>query len=364
MADGGDGIVESIGVLVVLTSDARRGAEIEGHRLAREISGGDVNADVVALTPSGSSASLAVPTLGASALGSSTLRALRQRARRADVVIAYGSRTLPACAIATLGTRTSFVYRSIGDPSAWVHSGWRRHRTRWLMRRAAAVVALWPGGEQAIRTLYGVDRTTSISNARSTQDFHPAGAQGRTAARDHLSVASDDVVILWVGALVAEKRLDVAIEAVSSLPDDHVLVVVGDGSQRTELEDRATDQLGDRCRFVGALSDVTSAYAAADLVLSTSSTEGMPGVLIEAGFSGLPVVATDVGAVPWLFERGLRGEMCSVDDSADGIARLILDALNGVSDGDTGTARLIDVCGWDVVTTQWRNVIEENARDW
>ena len=357
-------------VLVVLSSDARRGAEIEGHRLAQEISDGGVTVDVVALTPSGSHESLGVNTLGPSALGIPTLRALRRRAQQADLVIAFGSRSLPGCAIAMFGLRTPFVYRSIGDPSAWAHEGWRRRRTRWLMRRAAAVVALWPGGEQAVRSLYGVDRTTTIPNARSARDFRPALAVERTAARDQLGLVGGEVAVLWVGAFAPEKRLGIAIDATSALPDDHVLVVVGDGPRRAELEAEAQARLGDRCRFVGSRSDMGGVYAAADLVLSTSSTEGMPGVVIEAGLCGLPVVATDVGAVPWLFERGVRGVMCGVDDSADVVAQSILRALTPSGepaderdpDGDAEVRRLIDACGWDAVTTQWRSIFESCSR--
>ena len=49
--------------------------------------------------------------------------------------------------------------------------------------------------------------------------------------------------------------------------------------------------------FAGALTDLDQAFAAANVVLLTSRTEGLPRVLIEAGIRGLPVVATDVGYV-------------------------------------------------------------------
>ncbi len=85
-------------VLVVLTSNSRRGAEIEGSRLARELSERGVHTEVVALGPGSGSSLLEVPVLGRKPLGASTLRVLRTRARQFDVVIAYGSSSLPACA--------------------------------------------------------------------------------------------------------------------------------------------------------------------------------------------------------------------------------------------------------------------------
>ena len=90
-------------VLIVLTSNNRRGAEIEGSRLADEL---PVEGSMRRRSPwrrGNGSSLLDVPVLGSKPLGLSTLRALRSRARRFDVVIAYGSTSLPACAIALVG---------------------------------------------------------------------------------------------------------------------------------------------------------------------------------------------------------------------------------------------------------------------
>ncbi|MEP1123849.1 MAG: glycosyltransferase family 4 protein [Ilumatobacter sp.] len=355
---------QALRVLVVLTSDARRGAEIEGERLARELAGGDMVADAVALARAESSAPLDVETLGRSTLALGTLRALRRRVRDVDVVIAFGSRALPACAIATLGSRTPFIYRSIGDPSAWAHTGWRRRRTGWLMRRAAVVVALWPGGEQAIRTLYGAERTVSIPNARSAEEFHPPEPQQREAARERLDVKASDRVILWVGSITPEKRLGLAIDAVALLSDEHLLLVVGDGPLRDELEEEAARALGGRCRFLGTLADVRETYWAADVVLSTSSTEGMPGVLIEAGLCGVPVVATSVGAVTWMFDRGQMGTTCGVDESARRIGSAIVETIEADADEVPSTSDVPALWGWVSAVAAWEEVVLQARSRW
>ena len=50
--------------------------------------------------------------------------------------------------------------------------------------------------------------------------------------------------------------------------------------------------------FAGSLARPQDAFAAADVLILPSRTEGIPAVLIEAAFSELPVVATTVGGVP------------------------------------------------------------------
>ena len=56
----------------MVTSDARRGAQIEGCRLAAELDAADTRATAVALSPSGDTARLDVESLGSSPLGTST----------------------------------------------------------------------------------------------------------------------------------------------------------------------------------------------------------------------------------------------------------------------------------------------------
>ena len=95
----------------------------------------------------------------------------------------------------------------------------------------------------------------------------------------------------------AEKRLDLAIAAISRMPD-HVLVVAGDGPLRAEAERQAATDAPGRVMFLGEVSDVVPILHAVDAVVITSEAEGMPGVAIEAALCGLPVVATAAGALP------------------------------------------------------------------
>ena len=70
-------------VLVVLASNDRRGAEIEGERLAQELAGHGFLTEVVALSAGHGRSALPVPALGEQALAAGTVRALRRRARDA-----------------------------------------------------------------------------------------------------------------------------------------------------------------------------------------------------------------------------------------------------------------------------------------
>ena len=77
----------------------------------------------------------------------------------------------------------------------------------------------------------------------------------------------------------------------------YVLLVVGDGPLRGEAERRALAEAPGRVMFLGEVGEVIRVLHAVDAVVITSEAEGMPGVAIEAAMCGVPVVASDAGAL-------------------------------------------------------------------
>jgi glycosyltransferase involved in cell wall biosynthesis len=224
-----------------------------------------------------------------------------------------------------------------------------------MMRRAARVVALWPGGRDGIIELYGVspERIDVIPNARSADEFRPATTEERGAARARLGLPADAHVIAFIGSLSTEKRPGLAIAAMEHLPGA-TLLVVGDGPLRHDLTAQAQSSAPDRIRFLGALPSLTDVYAATDLVVSTSATEGMSGVLIEAGLSGVPVCVTDVGATPWMFNNGLRGRLLTSAPSPDELANEMRGIVGDAISGSIELPRF----GWSHVVPQWVGVLK------
>jgi glycosyltransferase involved in cell wall biosynthesis len=299
---------EPFDILHVTTSDDRRGAEVDALELAAALARRGYRPRVVALAPGPFGGGLAVPTLGQRPLAIATLRRLRRTAAAAAIVIAHGSRTLPACAAALSGMDVPLVYRNIGDPEQWSNTAARRARVRAYLRRADSVVALTPRAAASIQSRYGVapERITVISIGVSAERHHPIDAGSRQAARDTLGLTDDAQVAAIIGALSAEKDVGLAIDATAELPQLH-LVVTGGGPEDDALRQRAALRAPERVHFTGRMRDPRPVFAAADVVLLTSRTEGLPTVLVEAGMCELPVVATDVGYVDEIVENGETG---------------------------------------------------------
>jgi glycosyltransferase involved in cell wall biosynthesis len=100
--------------------------------------------------------------------------------------------------------------------------------------------------------------------------------------------------ILGVGRLEPQKRWDRLITAMTHLPEDIGLTILGEGSLRPALAAQI-DILGlsHRVSLPGHSADAPAAMAAAQVVALPSDYEGVPGVLREALAVGTPVVATD-----------------------------------------------------------------------
>lgn len=126
--------------------------------------------------------------------------------------------------------------------------------------------------------------------------------------------AGETTRIIYVGRLVHEKGLDHLIRAIRLLIDAGMaaeLRIVGDGPEKARLENLSRELgIESHCRFLGQISyggELNGVYQGGDVFVLPSLSEGMGKVLLEAMANGLPVVASDVGGIPYLIENMKNG---------------------------------------------------------
>lgn len=161
------------------------------------------------------------------------------------------------------------------------------------------------------------DRIVRMPNGLDVAGFDPDPAV-RERVRAALGLTDDAFVWLAVGRLEPQKDVPSLLEAARTLPPAAVVVLVGEGPLHAELEARR-DALGldpARVRFLGARADVPDLMRAADGYVMSSAWEGLPMVLLEAGASGLPIVATDVGGNAEIVRDGATGRLVAPHDPA------------------------------------------------
>jgi glycosyltransferase involved in cell wall biosynthesis len=160
---------------------------------------------------------------------------------------------------------------------------------------------------------HGFRRLRLWGRGVDTVRFHPRHRS--EAWRAAIGVQPDERVLLYVGRLAPEKRLDVLAEAVTRLPHTR-LVLVGDGPARAPLAQRLH---GLPVHFAGYLhgQDLATAYASADMFVFPSDTETFGQVIQEAMASGLPVVAARAGGAADLVQPGVTGALFAPGSAGD-----------------------------------------------
>lgn len=135
--------------------------------------------------------------------------------------------------------------------------------------------------------------------------FHPSRRAGATVAALRGRWAPDgEVVIGYVGRLAPEKQVGRLVE-LCEIPNARI-VIVGDGPDRAELEERFQ---GYPVTFTGQLSgeSLADAYAAMDIFVHCGTEETFGQTIQEAHASGLPVVAPNSGGPRHLVRHGDTG---------------------------------------------------------
>ncbi|GGH37297.1 glycosyltransferase family 4 protein [Microbacterium album] len=186
-----------------------------------------------------------------------------------------------------------------------------RATTARLFAHAAVVaavsppVAAWAAGLGAARPIVaanGVD-TSRFGAARSSGSREPGPLR-----------------VCFVGSLKPWHGVETAIDAVAGLADAE-LVVIGDGPERSRLEERAR-RVAARVRFHGAVANdrIPALLARMDVGVAPYPASAddyfSPLKVYEYLASGLPVVASRTGQLPAIIEHGATGLLVAPGDAA------------------------------------------------
>lgn len=216
------------------------------------------------------------------------------------------------------------------------HSSRRRHRlVPALAKRfypwADQIVAVSRGAADDLVRAVGVapDRIRVVPNPIVTPELRAMAA----APVDHpWFEPGQPPVLLAVGRLSPQKDFETLIRAVA-LARRHRpvrLLILGEGGERACLEALVADLgLGGAVGLPGWVLNPYPYMVRADAFVLSSRWEGLPSVLIEALFCGVPVIATDCPSGPTeILDGGRHGLLVPVGD-ADALSRGIGSALAG-----------------------------------
>ncbi len=223
-------------------------------------------------------------------------------------------------------------------PAVWAGLGPRRHRTVLTLHGQDQTRAL---GRAKVRAYNGLATSLSdaliyvappapagasiIPNAVQVPEAMPDRRDERRRLAARYGFDPRRAWLLFVGRLVDIKRPELALEVARLLPEVE-LIVCGEGPLAEALHARAPAN----AHLLGHIPDLAPLYGAADLLLSTSDSEGCPMSMLEGMAVGLPVVATGVGGVPKVVASGETGWLAppgAAAPLADLVARSLADEV-------------------------------------
>lgn len=160
-----------------------------------------------------------------------------------------------------------------------------------------------------------------LSNGIDLAQFHKVSEKKQQALHTRLQLP-DTPLVLYVGRLDKEKRVDVLVKALGLLANTILFhaVIAGTGEQYEVLQILVRKlNLQNRITFLGILSDeaLLALYGLATVFVMPSTAELQSLVTMEAMAIGKPVIGAQAGALPYLITSGKNGYLFAPDDTQD-----------------------------------------------
>ncbi len=175
------------------------------------------------------------------------------------------------------------------------------------------------------------NKTQVIYNGVDTDYFKA----GDSSIREELSISEDALLLTTVSRFNRDKGHDFLIDVLDELKnhmENFKVMLVGDGEEKHFIQ-RKVEKYGleNHVIFLGHREDIPEILSATDIYISPSEMEAISFSILEALSCGKPVMATEVGGVPEIFEKGDCGKLVPFGDVKT-FAKAIVDLYNNRSE--------------------------------
>jgi glycosyltransferase involved in cell wall biosynthesis len=237
---------------------------------------------------------------------------------------------------------------------------------KFLFRKHDRCIAVGKQVKQALikNEGFSANRIDVVYNGVDVEQFQKS-ATVRREVRAELGLSDQDIAVFQIARLNPLKDHATAVDAWQGLKSmRHVhLFIVGDGELAGDLQQKISSlSLQPQIHMLGIRHDVWRIINAADILLLTSVSEGIPMTLIEAMATSLPCVATDVGGIPEVIIDGATGLLAPVGEAAkiaDCIRCLSTDAAMRERLGQAGRNRSEEVFSAARMQASYRNAYRQ-----
>src|SRR3989344_1919018 len=179
-----------------------------------------------------------------------------------------------------------------------------------------------------------------------------------------LAKKEGDVFLVTSGRLARKNAIDDIISALTLLPENISLLIIGKGDEGPNLQKQAKElKVSDRVKFLGFLpyKDIPKYLSVCDIFIRPSRSEGFGNSFIEAMAASLPVIATPVGGIPDFVDDKETGFFAS-PDNPQSIKVAVMTLLNDKTLRDNivqkAQNRVLGGYSWDRIANQMGAVFD------
>lgn len=186
-----------------------------------------------------------------------------------------------------------------------------------LAKKSTGIIAISEEQKRELSEVYNIcptEKIRVIPLGFDLEKFRFNLAEKRQKVRCEYLIEENEVAIAIIGRLAPVKHHDFFLDVVEQIVSTEKLAIkifiVGDGSERENIEQRVekiNTQYGETIKMTSWVKDIATFNAGMDIICLTSKNEGTPVSLIEAQASGIPVISTDVGGVKDIIDNGNTG---------------------------------------------------------
>jgi glycosyltransferase involved in cell wall biosynthesis len=263
--------------------------------------------------------------------------------------LAFAERCRLVCTLHGTPVRAIAQRRSLGRLLYWYAERRSLHTAHWVVSVSAATLEFY------LQRFPQLSRKSAVIPIGV--DLFTFRPMERRVARSELGLPNVPIM-LFAGRIAPEKRIAVPIEALRGLERSPLLLIAG-GEPRKG--DRLSVPENAPVRFLGTVPhhQMPALLSAADVLVLSSSFEGLPTVVLESFACGTPVFATAVGDLPRVLIEGRTGFF--FDGTPAGLRNLILRRWDSLHSMRQSCIEAAQAFGWDAIADRIAGVYRHAA---
>lgn len=284
-----------------------------------------------------------------------------------DFIILNGSRTLKYASLAKLflKEKPKLIYRIIDSVVFWNPSLIKQfYYKNIILKNIDAAVGVSQASLNDVQQLYKFNKPSIVIHR--SFNINNINLKDKNFEKELIKKKQNDFIVLFLGNFTYQKRPEKFVQTIKILKDQLQNIqgwMVGDGILKKEVElEIKKHNLENSITLWGYQKNVFPFIKASNVLLITSDTEGLPGIVLEAAYLKVPTVSGNVGGVKEFIcdnSIGIVTDYKDVNVYANNIKYILLNKDVSINMGKNAQEKLLTEFNLDSTCEKYINFLNK-----